>query len=79
MWTYILLWFPERLKGIACGDAMDLKAVIIYASSLCNHKPRSNIMPTKVLYLHCYMNTTYGSYSIPVICQKHQHLEGKLR
>lgn len=36
-------------------------------------------MPTKVLYLHCYMNTTYGSYSIPVICQKHQHLEGKLR
>lgn len=47
MWRYLLLWFPERLNGIARGDAVDLKAVLIYASSFCNHRPWSNIMPTK--------------------------------
>lgn len=65
----LLLWFPERLNGIACGDAVHLKAGLIYASLFCNHEAWSNTMPTKsalfALLYECNLWQIFNSCNLP--------------
>lgn len=69
----------DSQNGKACGDAVHLKVVLIYAPLFCNHKAWSHTMPTKsALFASLYK---YNLWQIFSSCNlpETSNLEGKLR